>query len=390
VGKSKLGIYFPSQNNLMVMRIPCLSIGILLLVGVKSAFAQLDASFPSQSVNYKVINDDPKDLNHLWVHVQPLTIDAMQMNVAVGSGIELTYLPNSRFELKGGLRGNLINALDFHRFSTSNGASITWQESKREQSQMTLSNSFSRFYSFEIGGMYVFKDSDLQGASKIILNDNPAPGNTGFSEMIEVDSKIRQLFGARLGISSMASTVSLQKALDDQNVKLTGDQGTVLSKNGTQTTNGFSTKGNSNELFTSFSSTGFYLGAAMQRIKNISIKSDRQGILSNNSIFTVYADLMFNPFTKLDDIKTTWTGKPVKETFSTSAISLSKFGGRIGAEVRYNQASFISLGAELGYRPSIQGEGFYGLIKLSIPTFSFGSTRSKVATNVGRNQSLTQ
>lgn len=374
----------------MAMRIPYLCIGILFLVGANRAFAQLDAAFPSQSVNYKVISDDPKDLNHLWVHVQPLTIDAMQMNMAIGSGIEVTYLPSNRFEIKGGIRGNLINALDFQRFSSSQGAAITWQETKREQSQMVVNNSFSRFYSFEVGGMYIFKDSDRQGASKIILNDNPVPGNTGFSEMIEVDSKIRQVFGARLGISSMASTVSLRNAIDNQNVTLKGDQGTVLSKYGTQTSNGFSTSGNNNQLFSNFTSTGFYLGAAMQRIKNISIKSDRQGILSNNSIFSVYADLMFNPFTNLEDIKTRWTSKPVNETFSTSNISLSKFGGRVGAEVRYNQASFISLGAEIGYRPSIEGEGFYGLIKLSIPTFSFGSTRSKVATNVGKNQSLTQ
>lgn len=372
------------------MRIPYLYIGILFLVGTIRAFAQLDAAFPSQSVNYKVISDDPKDLNHLWVHVQPLTIDAMQMNMAIGSGIELTYLPSNRFEIKGGIRGNLINALDFQRFSSSQGATITWQESKREQSHMVLNNSFSRFYSIELGGMYIFKDSDRQGASKIILNDNPVSGNTGFSEMIEVDSKIRQIFGARLGFSSIASTVSLRNAITNQNVTLKGDQGTVLSKLGTQTNNGFSTVGNNNQLFSNFTSTGFYLGAAMQRIKNISIKSDRQGILSNNSILTIYADLMFNPFTKLEDIQARWTSKPVNETFSTSSINLSKFGGRVGAEVRYNQASFISLGAELGYRPSIQGEGFYGLIKLSIPTFSFGSTRSKVATNVGKNQSLTQ
>ncbi len=100
--------------------------------------------------------------------------------------------------------------------------------------------------------------------------------------------------------------------------------------------------------------------------------------------------MIFNPWTQLDDINAKWYGKSTTEAFSTSTINLQKIGGRIGAEVRYNQASFISLGAELGYMPAIQNEGFYGLIKLSIPTFSFGTTRSKLATNIGRNQSLTQ
>lgn len=369
---------------------PYLILNLLAVFCLQHANAQVDMAFPSQSVNYKVIQDDPKDLNQLWIHVQPITIDAFQMNVAVGSGLEATYLPTSKLEVKGGIRGNLINALDFYRFASQKSASITWQESKREQSSMVLTNTFSRFYHFEIGGTYFLKEVEKTGGAKIILNENPVPGNTGFSEMIEVDSKIREQYGVRLGMSSMASTVSLRNAIDKQNISLEGNQGTMLSKSGTKSSNGFSTQGNTNELFTNFSSTGFYLGAAVQRVKNISINTDRQGILSNNSIFTYYADLIFNPWTQLEDINAKWYGKSTTEVFSTSKINLQKIGGRIGAEVRYNQASFISLGAELGYMPSIQNEGFYGLLKLSIPTFSFGTTRSKLATNIGRNQSLTQ
>lgn len=367
-----------------------LTVFVIFCVTVQSAKAQLDAAFPSSSVNYKVISDDPKDLNHLWIHIQPITIDGGQMNLAVGSGLGITYLPKPNIELQGGIRGNLINALDFQRFSSGQGATITWQESKREQSEMKLTNVFSRFYQWQVGGTYYFNDIEKTGGSKIILNENAIPGNTSFPENIEVDAKIRQLMGVRFGLSSMATTVSLNRAIEDQDISIQGDKGTTINAKGTQSGNGFSTSGNSNSIFSSFYSTGFNLGFALQRIKNISIKTDRQGILSNNSIITFYGDILFNPWTRLDAIETRWKNSGTAENFSTNAIKLSKLGGKVGAEIRYNQASFISLGAEIGYQPSIQGEGWFGVLKLCMPTFSFGATRSKVASNIGKNQSLTQ
>lgn len=372
------------------MRLPCLLVFALIFGAKNSAWAQLDAAFPSPSVNYKIISDDPHDLNFLWIQVQPITIDGGQMNLAVGSGLDLTYLPMKNLELRGSIRGNLINSLDFQRFASGQGASITWQESKREQSQMNLTNSYNRFYCWEIGGTYALKDIEKTGGSKIILNENPVPGNTSFPEMIEVDTKIRQTWGLRLGLRSMSSTVSLQNSLEKQDVALVGNYGTILDKAGTRSSNGFSTPGNKNALFSNFSSTGFAIGGSLQKIKNISIKTDKQGILSNNSIITFYGDVLINPWTRLEDLKAQWKSSPTSETFATDKINLSQIGGRIGAEVRYNQAFFISMGAELGYQPCIQGEGFYGLLKLSFPTFSFGNTRAKVATNVGKNQSLTQ
>lgn len=352
--------------------------------------AQLDAAFPSSSVNYKVISDDPKDLNQLWIHIQPITIDGGQMNLAIGSGLGITYTPKPNIELHGGIRGNLINALDFQRFSSAQGASITWQESKREQSEMKLTNVFQRFFHWQVGGTYFFNDIEKTGGSKIILNENAIPGNTSFPENIDVDAKIRQLMGVRLGITSMATTVSLNQAIENQNISIQGDKGTKINANGTQSGNGFSTSGNNNSIFSSFYSTGFNVGFALQRIKNISIKTDRQGILSNNSIITFYGDILFNPWTRVDAIETRWKNTGTQENFSTDGIKLSKIGGKVGAEIRYNQASFISLGAEIGYQPSIQGEGWFGVLKLCMPTFSFGATRSKVASNIGKNQSLTQ
>ena len=354
------------------------------------ANAQVDVAFPSQSVNYKIVQDDPKDLNHLWIKVQPLTVDLMQMNAAVGSGLEVTYLPKPGLQIDGGIRGNLINAFDIQRTAAKNNASITTQASKREQNEMVVTNLFSRFFAFEVGAMYAFKDENKDGASKIVLGDNAVPGNTAFPEVIEVNAKSREIWNARLGVSSLTTTVSLQNAIEKQEVTVEGSNGTKLTKEGSTSANGFKTSSNTNEPFSNFSATGFYAGAAFQKIKNISIKTDRQGIVSNNSILTLYADVMFAPWTTLEDMHARMVGQSTEETFNVSPIKINRLGGRIGAEVRYNQASFVAVGAEIGYRPSIQGEGMYAVVKLSIPAFSFGATKSKISTNVGQNQSLTQ
>ncbi len=354
------------------------------------AFSQLESSYPSQAVSYKVLQDDPADLNNLWIHVQPLTVDVMQMNAVVGSGVEARYLPIPKLELQGGVRGNFINSFDFQRNSAMQGASITTQESKREQGKMVITNSFSRFYNVEIGGFYHILDDLKDGSSKLILTDQAVPDKISFPDVIDVNAKTRHILGARLGFSSLGTTVSVKNALNDQNVTVKGDQGTILSAAGTSSATGFKTAYNNNSLYSSFHSTGFYIGAGFQRIKNLSIKTDKQGIVSNNSILSLYADLMFNPWTNLASIQAQQVSGAVKENFDLSPVALNKIGGRAGFEIRYNQASFISVGAEIGYRPAIQGQGFYGLFKLSIPTFSFGMGQRKVANNIGKNQSLSK
>jgi hypothetical protein len=72
-------------------------------------------------------------------------------------------------------------------------------------------------------------------------------------------------------------------------------------------------------------------------------------------------------------------------------IKTSKLGFRTGFEIRFNEVAFISAGGEIGYRPSIQGQGFYATIKIGIPVFSFGNqTDAKPSTNVGEGQSISK
>lgn len=371
------------------MRASYISVLALALISTQ-VLAQIEEAIPSSSVNYKILEDNPKELNTLWIHVQPITIDAMAMNGVIGSGLEVNYSPIPKWDFRAGFRGNFINNMDLQRNAATKGAGITTQESKREQGSMILTNSFSRFYNVELGASYAIFDQEKKATSKIVLLESAVPNSNSVAEVIEIDCKARHIWSARLGLQSMATTVSLAKAMAKQDISLEGNHGTVLNAAGTSTSNGFKTAGNHNELFSSFSSTGLHVGGALQIVKNVSIKTEKQGVVCNNSIMTVYADFLFAPWTKVDNISARKVGNGGSESFDADPIKLNQLGGRIGLDMRFNQNAYLSYGVEAGVRPSIQGQGMYLVAKLGIPVFSFGVGKQKVATNVGQNQSLTQ
>lgn len=366
-----------------------LFLSVLLLAPVL-AFCQVEEAVPSNAVNYKTIQDDPKDLDYLWLLVQPFTVDAGAMNLMVGSGLDLYYRPKSHVELSLGLRGNVFNAFDLHRDAAQKGATIITQQSKREQSALVLTQSFSRNYHFELGGTYFLWDRVADGAAKIHLSEGNQPEKIINSEPILVDAKRWQRLGIRMGVHTEAMTISLAQAIDRQNLSWKGSAGTILSKAGTKSISGFSTPTNNNEIYTNFYSTGIYLGGAFSTSKNISLKTDRYGIVAQNSILSFYGDLIFNPFIQVADVHTREVGGSNTETFSGKELKTNSLGARVGLDLRFNQKMYYALGLETGIRPSLQGQGFYGLLKVSFPAFSLSGRPTRASNNVGKNQSLSQ
>lgn len=354
------------------------------------AFGQVEEAIPSNAVNYKTILDDPKDMDYLWLLVQPFTVDAGAMNLMIGSGMDLIYRPKSEFELSLGFRGNVFNVFDLHRDAARQGTTIQTQLSKREQGALVITQPFTRNYHLEIGGTYFLWDRLADGTAKIHLSDGVQPEKVSHSEPILVDAKRWQRVGVRLGLISEAMTLSLSRAIDRQNLEWKGSEGTVLSQAGTKSANGFSTPTNTNKIYSNFYSTGFFLGGVFSTSKNISLKTDRFGIVAHNSILTFYGDLMFNPFLRIADVQTREVGGSQVETFSGKDIKTNNLGARIGLDLRFNQKMYYALGIETGIRPSIQGQGFYGLLKVSFPAFSLTGKPQRASNNVGKNQSLSQ
>lgn len=356
-----------------------------LVLLVRTATAQLETSYPSAAVLYKVLTDDPSIHNQLWIHLQPLTVDGMAMNAVVGSGLEAHWIsPFRGLELHGHIRGNFFNAMDMQKRASSNAAVFVQETKYDEPVKNPLEMNFSRFYNWEMGAYYPILEKTKNGKASIAV-----PDQSGTAENLELNAKILRSIGARLGLQSLSTTVSLDKAIQDQGIELTGSNGTRLLPGGESVGPDFTSPTGRNSLFSSFSSTGFYAGLAMQRRKNLSIKTETLGILSSNSIITLFADLMLNPWNNLQSFTMNKADGSGNESFSTNSIKTSMLGFRTGFEIRYNEKSFMSAGGEIGYRPSIQGQGWYAALRIGIPVFSAGKgILRKPSTNVGADQSI--
>lgn len=370
------------------MKLHFLIAGLILPVLLRPAYAQLETSYPGSAVLYKVLVDDPGIQNRLWLHLQPITADGMAMNAAVGSGLETHWItPLKGLELHGGIRGTFFNAMDLQK-KASGSASVFLQETKYDDpSRNSLNRDFSRFLAWEAGAYYPLFEKKTNGKANIAV-----PDPSGVAENLELNARVLRSIGLRLGWNSLQTTVSLNRAMEDQNSELKGSKGTILSPQGSSAIPGspYISQAGRNSIFTSFSSSGIYAGVAMQRRKNISIKTETMGIVSSNSILTFYADLILNPFTELSPFSMTRLSTGETEKFETDdAIKTGNLGFRTGFEIRYNEGSFMSAGGEIGYRPAIQGQGFYASLRIGIPVFSAGRNAFvKPSTNVGADQSI--
>jgi hypothetical protein len=367
------------------MKLQLLVPSFLLCLLAGNASAQLESSYPSSAVLYKVLVDDPAVQNQLWLHVQPLTADGMTMNASVGSGLETHWIsPFKGIEFHAGIRGNFFNAMDLQKRASSSAAVFIQTDKYDDPVRNPLAVSLSRFLAWEAGGFYPLKEFMKNGKANISI-----PDQTGVAENLELNAKVLRTLGARLGVNSLMSTVSLNKAMEDQNLELVGNRGNRLSPKGATISPVYRTEDGVNSLFTSFASTGFYAGIGMQRRKNLNIKTETLGIISSNSILSFYADVMLNPWTSLQPVAYARNGSGEKEEFNVDQVKLMKLGFRTGFEIRHNENPFISAGGEIGYRPSIQGQGFYAALRIGIPVFSIGNQSfARPSTNVGADQSI--
>jgi hypothetical protein len=117
----------------------------------------------------------------------------------------------------------------------------------------------------------------------------------------------------------------------------------------------------------------------MSWIKNVAVNFDKfeEGI--DDLMVTVYADILYSPSLKLDDIVYTRKDNPVlglgvpdpstTATYSVSPIRTQPLGFRLGIDGRFNRTLSWSYGGEVGYRPGIEGRTFFALIKIGFPIY---------------------
>lgn len=298
------------------------------------------------AVTYEEIYDEPYSINKLFVHFQPLYGELFATNTNAGFGIEANYFLENKMNFKAHFRKTYSRQFfDFNRDLALKTSDVD--------------NAPEIFNYYEIGATYHVKDFEESTTTKMFLYKNSYKGNKWAARVpihAEVPAKVRKIYGARLGAIIWDSSVDVNRAMRKQGVELdefVDAEGDPISLEVPEDP----------DLFTNISSTGLYIGGSMTWIRNVAVNFDKFEAGVDDLIFTTYLDILFAPSLEMDNMIVNGN------SYDISPLKVSKFGFRAGVEGKFNRTLSWAYGGEIGYRPSVQGGGFFALIKISFPVF---------------------
>lgn len=324
-------------------------------------FAQGDRK-DKTAVTYEELYDEPSSVNKLFLAFQPLYGELFVTNVNAGFGVEASYYYKDKADFRAHFRKTYSRKFfDFGRDLALNNSDVQ--------------NRAEVFNYFEFGGTYHIRDFEEPSKTKMFLYKNSYKGNKWAARVpleAEVPCKVRKVYGARLGGIIWDSATDLGRALEDQGLT----NGDLKSGDVSLRETFFNPQTGKEEklnVFTNVGSKGFYVGGSMTWIRNVAVSFDKfeQGV--DDLILTTYLDILFSPSIKLDDIVYTDndpnTAEEGTRTYSVGPVRTKTFGVRGGVEGKFNRTLSWAYGAEIGYRPGIEGRTFYALVKISFPVY---------------------
>ncbi len=302
---------------------------------------------------FEEIYDDPYNINKLFIGFQPFYGEIFATNINAGFGFEAQYFYKNKFDVKGHFRKTYSSK--FYDFNRELAKQNSMSDNKPEV-----------FNYYELGGTYHIKDFEGNSKTRLVLRKKKTSANRWASTVpmtAEIPAKVRKIYGARAGLIIWNSTVDISRSLEKQglsNADLLSSENislpeTYIDDNGEiQDLNAFS------NLYT----TNIYVGGSFTWIRNMAVSFDYYEEALDDGMFTVFFDIMLAPSQRLDPVLYNNT------EFYTTPIKLNNLGGRIGIDGKFNRKIAWAYGGELGYRPSIDGRGFFALLKISFPVFS--------------------
>lgn len=301
-----------------------------------------DNEAEQEVVGYQMKYDDPYDINKLFIGFQPLYGEAAATNMTIGFGIEADYLMDSKFDFNLHTRTAYGRRADLMRYSA-------------EKNESSSNSNKARNYTFlEFGATYHWKDFEEERPAKVFLYSKKYTKREWASTVIrtsQVESKVRKIYGARLGGMFYDTSFDLNRTLDKQGQWLYSGTGAAIDSTAS--------------LYGNLTSLGLYLGASMSWFRNFSVEfEDEYDPGGDDYLFTAFFDILVAPSVKIEDI--VYGG----ETYSTSNVDVSNLGFRLGAKGKYNRKLSWGYGAEIGYRPSAKKQGFFLTLKMSFPLYS--------------------
>lgn len=324
---------------------------ILLLLSYDLANAQ--AQEEKAAVVFDELYDEPYAINKLFIGFQPFYGELFATNVNAGYGAEAHYYHKNKFDIKAHFRKSYSSKFyDFNRELALNNSSV--------------SNTPEIYNYYEIGGTYHLKDFDVSSKTKIFLHKKNTSRNRWAATVplyAEIPSKLRKIYGLRVGGIVWNSTTDLNRVLDSQglsNADLVNSEGIGLPEtyvDGNGQIQDFN-------VFSNIYATNIYLGGSMSWIRNIAVGFDQYEEGLDDGILTFFFDMMIAPALNVDPVVYN------DMEYSTDVLKTKMIGFRTGIDGKFNRTLSWSYGGEVGYRPSLSGQGFYALLKVSFPVFS--------------------
>ena len=322
--------------------------GYLLLILVSGL-----SYFSAIAQDYEEIYDDPYAINKLFIAFQPFYGELFATNVNAGFGFEVDYFHKKMFSVKGHMRKTYSSR--FYDFNRELAGRNSMSENKPEI-----------FNYYEIGGTYHIKDFDESAPTLLVIRKKGTFSRqlaSTIQHTTEVTAKVRKIYGARAGAIIWNSTADITRTLEKQGLTntdlVTADNlplpATYVDENGE--TQNLTTYSN---LYT----TNLYAGFSYTQIRNFAVSFDNYQESMDDGIVTFFADVMFAPSMTLDPVL--YGGRE----YHTDVIKLNNIGFRAGMDGKYNRKIAWSYGGEIGYRPSLDGRGFFALLKIAFPVFS--------------------
>jgi hypothetical protein len=225
----------------------------------------------------------------------------------------------------------------------------------------------------EFGATYHIKDFEKDSETTMYLYKKSYKGDKWAARVpkqADIPSKVRKIYGARLGGIFYNSSTDLKRAIDKQEV--TFDE--LVTADGTSMATVLGASLDDASVFANVDVGGIYVGGSMAWIRNVAVDFDNKyqpGV--DDLILTAFADIIIAPFTHVQDIQYTQrngASTPTDYVFNSDAISTSKVGFRIGLDGKFNRTLSWGYGAEIGSKPTLKGRGGYALIKISFPIYS--------------------
>jgi len=322
-------------------------------------------------VTFEELYDAPYEINKLFVQFQPIYGEMFVANINAGFGMEVNYYLKDKMDFRVAARKTYSKQFDVSRDLAEKNSIFTIERDG-------ITNLPRSYGQLEFGATYHIKDFEKDSETTMYLYKKSYKGDKWAARVpkqADIPSKVRKIYGARLGGIFYNTTTDLKRAMDKQDVTfadLLTEEGLNMTEVIERGTAGITTDDVS--LFANVDVGGIYVGGSMAWIRNVAVDFDNKyqpGV--DDLILTAFADIIIAPFAYVQDVQYSQqegASTPANYVFNSDVISTSKVGFRLGLDGKFNRALSWGYGAEIGSKPTLKGRGTYALIKISFPIYS--------------------